>query len=127
MSELILNPLADALKSLEKALAQPLDEFTRDASIQRFEYTFELCWKMIKRYLKENINLPEGSLRDLFRQAAQQKLIASPGPWFEYQTARNLTSHTYNEMTADEVYEIAKSFAPEARKLLENLHKLSQS
>ena len=51
---LILTPLQNTLSSLDKALRQPLNEFTRDASIQRFEYSFELCWKMLRRQLIED-------------------------------------------------------------------------
>ena len=41
--------LLRALERLETALARPEDDITRDACIQRFEFTFELAWKAIQR------------------------------------------------------------------------------
>ena len=56
MSEKLHNQLRlleTALSRLEKALAQPVDEFVRDSAIQRFEFTFELLWKSVKTYAEE--------------------------------------------------------------------------
>jgi nucleotidyltransferase substrate binding protein (TIGR01987 family) len=72
-----LEPLQRALQSLEEALAQPKNEFTRDASIQRFEYTFELCWKVLKRYIEAVAGLQEYNIKDLFRAAGKLGLIES--------------------------------------------------
>jgi len=124
MTELILSPLTKAVSSLKKALAQPKNEFTRDAVIQRFEYTYELSWKMLKRYLAEESGVKEFNIKNLFREAARQNIIENIELWFEYHTARNLTSHTYNEITAEETYEVAKRFLEDAEKLLENLMRL---
>ena len=45
MSEIFLSAWQKALSSLEKALNQTKNEYTRDASIQRFKYCHELSWK----------------------------------------------------------------------------------
>jgi len=126
MSEnrLILTPYKKALHSLSKGLKQPKDEFTRDAVIQRFEYTYELSWKMLKRYLAEETGIREFNVKNLYREAGRQNLIDNVEKWFEYHAARNLTSHTYNEITAEETYETAKRFLPDAEKLLSNLERL---
>ncbi len=120
MPELILEPLEKALDSLQKAL-QPKDEFVRDAAIQRFEYSFELSWKTLKRYLTENSAEPEFNIKNIFREAARQQLITEAEPWFEFHKARNLTTHTYNEDTAEETYQAALKFLPEAKHLLAQL------
>ena len=99
-NQLILTPLTKALGFLKNALAQPKNEYTRDASIQRFEYTFELSWKMLKRYLATEAGIEEYNIKDLFRQAAKQHLLVDDEKWFEYLKARNLTTHTYNEQRA---------------------------
>lgn len=56
MTPLDLTPLTRALAALQRGLlrwqATPEDEELRDACIQRFEFTFELCWKMLKRRLE---------------------------------------------------------------------------
>ncbi|HEV7396823.1 MAG TPA: nucleotidyltransferase substrate binding protein [Pyrinomonadaceae bacterium] len=127
MSEdkLILTSFAKALASLDEALAMKEDKIVRDASIQRFEYTYELSWKMMKRHLEWTGNAEVGSLsrRELFREAARVKLIEDAEVWFDYHQARNQTAHTYEEETAKEVYQMAKKFAPDAHKLLRELEK----
>lgn len=115
-----LTPLKSALESLKKALSQDFNEFTRDAAIQRFEYTFELAWKAMKRALKEE-GLETGSPKQIFRTAFQAKMIDDVETWFGLLKERNLTVHTYNEDTANEVYLSAKSFPPIVEKLIHNL------
>lgn len=56
--------------------------------------------------------------KQLSRLAFEKGLIGSVEDWFAYHRARNDTSHAYNEDTAEEVYETARRFAPDARKLL---------
>jgi len=118
-----LNPLKKALESLEKAIAQPLDEFTRDSVVQRFEYTFELCWKNLKRYLESDKPLTDDSIRGILREAHQRRLISEIDLWFEFQKSRNLTSHTYNKDTAKDVYQSAIKLPPLCKELILNLEK----
>jgi nucleotidyltransferase substrate binding protein (TIGR01987 family) len=102
-------------------LAQPKDEFVRDAVIQRFEYTYELAWKSLQRRLTEDLGseaVAPLSRRDLFRLAAERALIDDPLPWFEYHKARNITSRTYNERIAEEVYVVAQAFLSDVESLL---------
>jgi len=118
---LILTPLVDATKSLALAIEQPKNEFIRDAVIQRFEYTYELCWKFIKRDLTEDLGseaINMLSRRDLFRTAADRGLISDPLPWFTFHKARNETSHTYNKKTAELTYSVALEFLPCAQALV---------
>lgn len=120
-SQINLAPLEKALKSLERAVAQPKDEFSRDSVIQRFEYTFELCWKVLQRWLEADRPLDDTSVRGILRTAATRGLIGNLDLWFEFQRARNLTSHTYNEVTAEEVYAVALKITDPARELLSKL------
>ena len=110
-----------ALRSLQLALAQPKDEFMRDSVIQRFEYTYELSWKMLKRSLALDLGAQTAeqmSRKELFRVAADRGLLDDPEVWFAYHEARNTTSHTYQESTAENVYAQAQKFAPDAERLL---------
>lgn len=120
-SKLMFTPLKKALSALQEALALPKNDITRDATIQRFEYTFELTWKLLKRHLAQEAGIKEYSIKNLFRDAAQAGLIENIEAWFAYLEARNLTSHTYNEKTANETYQAAKHFAIAAEKLLKKL------
>lgn len=51
--EMIAHDAKRALMTLEEVLKEPFSPIVRDASIQRFEYTFEISWKLIREYLKE--------------------------------------------------------------------------
>ncbi|TVR57275.1 MAG: DUF86 domain-containing protein [Candidatus Competibacteraceae bacterium] len=92
-----------ALRQLERALARPFDEFIRDAVIQRFEFTHELAWKMLKLRLEAE-GITALTPRQTLRESLQAGLIHDGNTWSEIQRYRNLTSHTYDEKLADEVY-----------------------
>lgn len=129
--KLDLSSLDKALKSLERSIVRSKkeknDEEVRDAVIQRFEYTYELSWKMMKRQLEAESANPASidtlSFRDLLRHAAEKGLILEVDKWFEYRDARNHTSHTYDEKSARRVYEAALRFFPDSKLLLQELKK----
>lgn len=114
----------------DEAFMETLDEIVRKGLragvIQNFEFTFELCWKFIQRWIRHNRS-PEDAeplvRKDLFRMAARYGLVSDPTRWFDYAEARNQTSHTYNEERAVEVFAIAADFVREARHLLTQLEK----
>ena len=131
-----LTPAEKALKSLSGAIDSALDEefmgrltdiqqnTIRAGVIQNFEFSYELCWKMLRRILIElegSEEITQLSRKDLFRLAAQKGLMADPEKWFIYHRARNETSHTYNEAKANEVFNIACDFISSANKLMSNL------
>ena len=99
----ILDAFSRALDRLQAALAQPKSEWTRDAAIQRFEFTFELAWKATARRVRAE-GLEASSPRRAIRKAVQLGLIADDAGWLEMLNDRNLTSHTYNEAVAEEIY-----------------------
>lgn len=122
--KLDLTSLKKAVPSLDLALAKKKDEFIRDSVIQRFEYTYELSWKFLSRHLEQDLGsdtVDKFSRRDLYRVGAEKGLIDDASKWFEYHTARNMTSHTYNMSVADQVYEIARQFSKDAHILLDRL------
>ena len=120
------SPLEKALYSLQRGLvrahAEPNDEELRDACIQRFEYTFELCWKMLKRQLEEELPNPAEvdsySFRQLIRTAAERGLLNDVEAWFDYRERRNITSHTYDEEKAARVFSALQAFSGHADDLL---------
>jgi len=120
-----------ALVLLETALVafqkNPKDLFIRDASIQRFEYTYELCHKMLKRYLEMTEpnaeEIDQMQFAQLIRTGSEKGLLLNGWDvWQKYRYARNLTSHTYNEDKAIEVCQIIPGFFKDAMFLLEKLH-----
>lgn len=124
-----LSALEKALDSLEYAIQrsrkEPEDKEIRDSVIQRFAYSYELCWKMMKRQLEIDsptpISIDAMGFKDMIREAAERNLINNPEAWFEYRRQRNITSHTYNENKAVQVYEAAIVFIQDAKQLLQRL------
>lgn len=134
--KLDLSSLSKAIESLEKTLkvaenkelAAGLDDDAKGAiragGIQNFEFTYELCWKFMRRWLGINVGstyVDGVTRRELFRLSAENRLISDVDQWMEYHDARNETAHTYNEDTADDVFETSRIFLADAKKLLEAL------
>ena len=111
--------LASLGKAVTRSQGEPADDEVRDSVIQRFEYTYELAWKTLKRYLaQEGVSeVTTLSQRDLHREAAARGLLEDPIAWFGYQKTRNETSHTYNAEKAREVHARAIVFCDDASKL----------
>lgn len=120
--EFSLSLLTQAAKTLNEAIvAVPRNDFVRDAIIQRFEYTYELSWKTLRRYFKENQNADEFHIKNIWREAAKHGLIDESECWFEFHKARNRTSHTYSRKVADQVIAEAIKFNAEVSKLIARL------
>jgi nucleotidyltransferase substrate binding protein (TIGR01987 family) len=81
-----------------------LDEMIKEGLIQRFEYTHELAWNVMKDYAEYQGNNTIGGSRDATREAFQLKIIDNGDVWMDMIKSRNKTSHTYNEETAEEIY-----------------------
>lgn len=129
VATLDLSSLAQAVSSLARAVKRsqgaPDDTELRDSVIQRFEYTYELCWKMLKRRIELDAPTPSAidalGYKDLIREGATRGLIANPEAWFEYRVQRNITAHTYDESKASQVYRTACRFLEDARTFFETL------
>ncbi len=76
----------------------------RDSAIQRFEVTYELAWKSLQRYLREQ-GITALTPRECFMEAFRIGLIKDDPQWIEMGKDRNLTAHTYDETLAKQVYE----------------------
>jgi len=121
-----VSALAGVLaKSDDTEFMSQLDEVTRNAIragvIQHFEFTYELCWKFVKRWLEMNISptAADGvTRRELFRLGAENRLIDDVEQWMRYHEARNLTSHIYQPEIAERVYNTAQDFTRDAERLL---------
>lgn len=82
-----------------------LTEIVKEGLIQRFEYTHELACNVMKDYAAFQGNVNVGGSRDATREALQLLLIAKGDVWMDMIQSRNKTSRTYNEETANEIYE----------------------
>ena len=124
-----LSSFENALASLDEALAEydrTKNKFVKDACIQRFEYTYELAHKLLKRQLEAMSANPseidQMSFQDVIRSGAERGLLANRwDEWRHFRDARNATSHAYDEKKANEVFERIPAFREEAAILLGNL------
>jgi nucleotidyltransferase substrate binding protein (TIGR01987 family) len=117
--------LANLSASADRSELSDLDrEAIAESVIQRFETAYDTLWKTLKRYLSENLGLPDlpNSPKPIFRLAAQNRTLSSPvDVWLAYADARTATAHDYSGTKAQQTLKIAKSFALDARDLLEKI------
>lgn len=99
-------------------------EAIKESVIQRFEICYDTLWKTLKRYLVEELGVPDtpNSPKPIFRIAAENKLLHSNVErWLRYADARTLTSHNYSEEKAEEAIALMRSYIPDAISLLERM------
>ncbi len=137
MAPLDYSSLERAVSQLEKSFGYlhseasvqdpDLREQFRSATIQAFEYTYELAAKMIRRQLAEIVinpaELHEMHFLNLMRLAADAGIIQDAVRFKVYREIRNITSHTYDPARADEVVSEVKNFLDDMRSLLQELRK----
>ena len=99
-----------ALSRLEDALLKDIsDDLVVDGIIQRFEFTFEQAWKVMKLHLEDQGILDEAlAPRSTIRCAYKHRLIENGDLWIEMMLDRNRTSHMYDEATAIEIVKLIK-------------------
>lgn len=125
-----ITPLINAIARLDEGLARYRQDITdlqiRDGLIQRFEFTYELSHKMLKRYLEFSSPDPtvfDGmNFQDLIRSANEKGvLLGSWTQWRTYRDMRSRTSHTYDEEIALQVVDGIPAFLQEAEFLRNQL------
>ena len=118
--EILIRDTKKALEALKEIVETPFSVIVRDAAIQRFEYSFEISWKLIKEFLKVQEGVICNSPKSCFREAFRMKLLAEEDviKALEMTDDRNLTSHTYHEELADEIYKKIKDY----HNLMENIY-----
>ncbi len=122
-----LTPLDNAVRQLAAGLsvsrADPSNELIRDGVIQRFEYTYELSHKTLRRYLmatEPSSEVPENlTFPSLIRLGSDRGLLEGGwDAWREFRKARSTTSHAYDGVKAAEVFLVIPEFLREAEGLL---------
>lgn len=117
---------ASLAEALDAAKQRPTDAFVRDASIQRFEYTYELCVKSLRRQIEAMSDSPADvdalGYRDMIRLGVERRLIESEADWFRYRELRNITAHVYDPAKAAEVFSKLPRFLTDALMLLQKLN-----
>jgi nucleotidyltransferase substrate binding protein (TIGR01987 family) len=98
-----------ALKRLDESMeVQNPDQFIYDSVVKRFEFTYELAWKLMKAYIEYKGGEDVRFARDVFREAYANGLVKDGEGWLQMMKDRNLSSHTYDEEAARQIYERVK-------------------
>ena len=93
-----------ALAQLKKFIDKgDLSELEKQGLVKAFEYTYELSWNTLKDFLEYQGKSGLIGSRDVFREAFKENIIIDGDEWMDMLKSRNLTIHTYNEETADEI------------------------
>ncbi|MBQ9187524.1 MAG: nucleotidyltransferase substrate binding protein [Prevotella sp.] len=104
---------------------EEVDDLLQEGLIQRFEYTHELAWKVMKDYAEYQGYTDVKGSRDAFRKGLEMGIIDS-GTWMESIEDRNQTSHNYDDETANEIYEaVVEEYYPLFKKFEKEMLKLS--
>jgi nucleotidyltransferase substrate binding protein (TIGR01987 family) len=101
-----MEDLVRVLSKLKESLERDpeKDDIVIDATIQRFEFTYELSWKLMKSYLEYNGGTDITSPRSTIKTAFKEGLITDGELWLKMLEDRNRTSNTYDEATALDIY-----------------------
>lgn len=91
-------------KPEDENLENVVEELIKEGLIQRFEYTHELAWNVMKDYAFFQGNSTIGGSRDATREAFKLQIIQNADIWMDMIQSRNKTSHTYNEEIANEIF-----------------------
>lgn len=125
-----LTPLERAISRMQEGLARYQQDISdtqiRDGLIQRFEFTYEISHKMLKRFLEATSANPAEfdnmSFQDLIRSGNERGLLLGDwAAWRKYREMRSKTSHTYDEGVALEVVEGIPEFLKEVTYLHDRL------
>jgi nucleotidyltransferase substrate binding protein (TIGR01987 family) len=130
--KLDVTALANAVLRLREGLArcreEPTDEQLRDGLIQRFEFTYELSHRMLRRFLRETAPSPDEVERmafaDLIRAGSAQGVLRAGWPaWRRFREMRARTSHVYDGAAALAVAAAIPEFLQEAEHLCSALQR----
>jgi nucleotidyltransferase substrate binding protein (TIGR01987 family) len=114
--------LARSLDRLSEALRVPEEEpLAIDGTIQRFEFTFELFWKVLQRLLARD-GIEANSPRAVLQQSYRVRWLDDEPKWLKVLEDRNLTSHTYREGLALAIYHRVPQHYALLRAAFEKLH-----
>lgn len=101
----IYSDYANAMQRLKEAIREDINKgnIIIDGTIQRFEFSFELAWKLARAILNYNgvqVETPKQALKEAFKA----KMIEDGDGWIDMLEDRNKTSHIYDEKAALGIY-----------------------
>ena len=94
-----------AVGRFDEILKEEKNDIIRDSAIKRFEFTFDLAWKVCKAFLDEEKGVMCSSPKECFREAYRNGIIDHDDFWLQMTDWRNEAVHIYSEKFADVLYE----------------------
>ncbi len=88
----------------EMANRETYSEVDIDATIQRFEVTFELAWKVLQDYLEEEGYTEYRGPKKVLAKAFQDSILVDGETWMRMHEDRNILSHAYDHKTSREIF-----------------------
>ncbi|NWF67004.1 MAG: nucleotidyltransferase substrate binding protein [Campylobacterales bacterium] len=120
-----LTKYESAVNRYEEFKNEGFGDVYLDLIVKRFEFTYEMSWKALKRYL-EFLGFEIKSPRGAFKEAFAQGMIEYEKIWLDMIEQRNLSSHIYDEFEISEILDkkelYLKAFKDLKRKLEKELH-----
>lgn len=105
-----------------------LDAIIKEGFIQRFKYTHELAWNVMKDFLGEIGDVKIYGSKDATREAFAADLISDGDSWMDMILSRNRTSYTYNEETSDDIFiKILNDYHPAFKAFLQTMEEKRSS
>jgi len=95
--------LAQLGDAVELSRQRALSRLEKQGVIQAFEFTHELAWNVLKDYLQDQGNQNVKGSKDATREAFRVALIADGELWMAMIQSRNLSTHAYDERTAEQL------------------------
>jgi nucleotidyltransferase substrate binding protein (TIGR01987 family) len=120
-----LNKFEDAVDRRDEFKKEGFEDIYLDLIVKRFEFTYEMSWKALKRYL-DFLGVDVKNPRETFKEAYAQEIIDDENVWLDMIEQRNLTSHVYDEYQISEILNkteiFKKAFLELEKKLKEGLN-----
>ena len=102
-------------RTLEAPMPELILEAVAESVVKRFEICYDCLWKVLKRYLLEELGLADNSPKPIFRVAYENELFVAPlEQWLRYAEARTNTAHDYNNEKAQDCLEVMPEFIEDA-------------
>lgn len=120
-SEITIKQFEKAVRRLEEVLNMSETDVIRDSAIQRFEFTLDISWKMLKALLEEEKGIICVSPKECFREAYRQGVVNYDEDWIKFVDMRNETVHTYNEDNAERIYSQLPNALSHFKELLKSI------
>lgn len=118
----IKGDFGNALKRLEESVTEAETDLEIDGAIQRFEFTFELMWKLLKVYF-ETEGIICRSPKACLKEAFQAEIIEDEQIWLKMLSDRNMSVHIYDLETSREIFERIKTlYVKEFKTIFEKIN-----